>query len=344
MKRGQKMREVPVQKLANELGISRVTVWKALNNKPGVSAKTLRRVLEAAQRYQSGELNFTDIEPIPSEEQTISHVSLLLSRASSSSFWMRMLNQIAYELNQNKINLYYSPIDDLHDMNPRVESLINTEQSQGLIIVNVYDEDTIEKLSQMDIPKVYFDTLPQYQAVDLAGDLFLLNGRDPIAAITSELISKGCQKIGFIGDIHYAKTNHLRWEGFLTAMQKHKLAVDKTICYTGPIPAEEYKESIADFIDKLNPLPDAFVCASDFVTFTVLNHLSTKGIRVPDDILLTGYDNSKDFLLGNHGITTVQVQNEQLGKRLIHQLKYRIENPDADYEEITITPQILKIN
>lgn len=338
------MKEIPIQKLADELGISRVTVWKALNNKPGVSAKTLRRILDTAQRYYDGQLTFSDSAPIPVEHKTITNISLLLSRASSSSFWMRMLNQIAYELNQNKINLYYSPIDDLNDINPRVEELINTKQSQGLIIVNVYDKDTIERLRKMDIPKVYFDTLPQYQAVDLAGDLFLLNGHDPIAAITSELISKGCKTIGFIGDIYYAKTNHLRWEGFLTAMQTHQLPVEPSICYTGPIPAEAYKESIAKFINGLNELPDAFVCASDFVTFTVLNHLSSKGIRVPEDIILTGYDNSKDFLLGNHGITTVQVQNEQLGKRLIHQLSYRIENPNADYEEITITPQILEIN
>lgn len=337
------MKEIPVQKLADELGLSRVTVWKAMNDKPGVSPRTKSRILDAANRYQNGQLSLRTSEFLPTDEKTFRQVTLLLSRASSSSFWMRMLNQIAHELNRSKINLHYAPIDDLNDRMPNLEALVQADRSQGIIIVNVYNRDLIDKLSRLDLPKVYFDTLPEYNVMDLSGDLFLLDGRGPIEAITSNFIRNGCKRIGFIGDIHYAKTNHLRWEGFINALDKNKLALDRSICYTGPIPAEYYTESIGSFLDNLDDLPDAFVCASDFVTFNVLNHLSKKGVRVPEDIQLSGYDKSTDFLLTNHDIATVQVQNEQLGKRLIHQLSYRVSNPHADFEEITITPQILTI-
>ena len=90
--------------------------------------------------------------------------------------------------------------------------------------------------------------------------------------------------------------------------------------------------------------PDAFVCVSDFVAFVTLSLLADRGYRVPEDVRLTGYDDSQDFMLDNHKISTVHVQNGLLGKRMVHQLLYRIDNPTADFEEIFIYPKVLNKN
>ena len=91
-------------------------------------------------------------------------------------------------------------------------------------------------------------------------------------------------------------------------------------------------------------MPDAFVCVSDFVAFVTLSLLADRGYRVPEDVRLTGYDDSQDFMLDNHKISTVHVQNGLLGKRMVHQLLYRIDNPTADFEEIFIYPKVLNKN
>lgn len=331
------MKKIPTQSLANSLGLSRVTVWKVLNDKPGVSSETVRRVLDATKKMmEEGE----QVPDVPQAEP-VKRISLLASRADTSSFWMRMVDQIASELHYKKMQLNYIPIDIMNLSFQDLKEMIHPSKTDGLLIINIYEESLLQLLQQLPNPKVYFDTIPGYTASQLQGDLVLLEGRDLTSQITKGLVRKGCRRIGFIGDIRYAYTNLLRWNGYQQAMQELDFPVDPNLCLTGPIGKDSYKERISEFLDSLPCLPDAFVCASDYVAFIVLNLLSSKGYRVPEDIRLSGYDDSQDFLLDNHEITTVHVHNDLLGKRMVHQLLYRIENPSADFEEISICPKIL---
>lgn len=332
------MKKIPTQSLANSLGLSRVTVWKVLNDKPGVSSETVQRVLDATKKMMEEE----DSNPVTQQHAEPSkRISLLASRADTSSFWMRMVDQIASELHHRRIQLNYIPIDIMNLSIQDLKAMVHPSVTDGLIIINIYEENLLQLLQQLPNPKVYFDTIPGYSASTLQGDLVLLEGRDLTAQITKGLARKGCRRIGFIGDTHYAYTNLLRWYGFQDAMQDLDFPLEETLCLTGPIGKDSYKERIGEFLNSLPQLPDAFVCASDYVAFIVLSLLSAKGYRVPEDIRLTGYDDSQDFLLDNHEITTVHVHNDLLGKRMVHQLLYRIENPSADFEEISICPKIL---
>lgn len=343
-RRVQAMKKIPVQLLADSLGLSRVTVWKVLNDRPGVSSATKKRVLDAAKGF-----DHNNVEPITNKRilktagSNQGYVSLLMSRANSSTFWLRILNQVASEVNQRQYRLNYLPIDAISPKISDLSTMLAQDRSQGLMIVNIYDDDVIELLSKLDVPKVYFDTTPRYSVDDLNGDLFLLNGQDPIRQITSELIEEGCKTLGFIGDCHYAKTNLMRWNGFKLAMKDSRTPIKDEFNLLGPMDPEHYREGIEAFLDSLSTLPDAFVCASDFVASTTLDLLSKRGIQVPKHIRLSGYDNSSDFHLENHNIKTVNVQNELIGKRMVHQLRYRMDNPEADFEEITLNPKITEI-
>ena len=79
-------------------------------------------------------------------------------------------------------------------------------------------------------------------------------------------------------------------------------------------------------------MPQGFVCASDDVAFFLCQYLKEKGIRVPEDIVISGYDGFPEYENSTDFLTTVVVQTSQLGKRLARQLQYRIENSDAAYE------------
>ena len=65
------------------------------------------------------------------------------------------------------------------------------------------------------------------------------------------------------------------------------------------------------------------------------------GIRVPEEVNLTGYDNIADYIDMKDFLTTVNINTSALGKRLIRQLFYRIENPDTPIEVIYLYSEIL---
>ncbi len=333
------MKKNMLQQFADSLSLSRVTVWKVLNNRPGVAPETANRIRMAYDKFNQG--CSPDEAGINNFDTNIESVSLLISRADSSAFWMNIVDQIASELHLNKIRLNYIPVDVIKTPLSNLPEMLHPDNTDGIIVINIYDEALISTLASIDLPKVFFDTIPGHTTDDLQGDLILLEGERTMEAITKRLISKGCRRIGFIGDIHYAQTNLLRWNGYVKAMEGSGLPIDSTLCLTKSIDKDSYREDIGTFLDELKTLPDAFVCANDFVAFLVLSLLNERRCRIPDDLILSGYDDSKEFLLDHHGITTVHVQNAMLGKRMVNQLFYRIQNPEADFEEIQVKPKII---
>lgn len=333
------MKKIPVQQLADALHLSRVTVWKVLNDRPGVASDTAKRIREAVEHLQSApgdpqEL-FPDLRP-PAKS-----VTLLTSRADTVPFWMQIMDQIAADLSRRHIRLNYLPADALHLSSGELVSRIRREETDGILVINIYDQPLISALTSVPLPKVYFDAIPGLGATDLQGDLLLLEGRNSVRALVRDLVQRGCRRIGFIGDIRHARTNLLRWEGFRDGMNDAGLPVEPGVCLTRNIDSGDCRKSIAAFLDSMTVKPDGFVCVNDFVAFNTLNLLEERGFRVPSDVILSGYDDSREFLLECRGVSTVRVQNAQLGRRMVSQLMYRMENPSADFEEVQIFSQIL---
>lgn len=328
-----------MQEIADSLNISRVTVWKALNNKPGVAEETAEKI-----RRRANELRGIPTGPAASLGVGYSHevqnVSLVVSRADSSVFWTKIVDQIASELSKLNINLIYTPMD-MEQINSRsLSSIIQNSESQGMIIINTYDKQIVTALSKLQLPKVFLDTVPSIPTNELNGDILLLEGVKTVESITDRLIQQGAERIGFIGDIQYSKTNLLRWEGYLSSLRKNNLSLDKELCLTGPLGGNTYKQEITAFLGDIDKTPDAFVCANDFIASIVISYFIQKDYSIPDDIIVSGYDDCPEFFTEDYAFPTVHVQNEMLGKRLVRQLLFRIENPDADYEEIYIYPKI----
>ena len=101
------MSKVTMQDIADELGISRVTVWKVFNNHSGVSEAVRESVLQKAK-----ELGYSKFmqEPaaIPNDPQEDKTVSLIVSRPDSSTFWTNIIHRLAQELATHNINLLYT--------------------------------------------------------------------------------------------------------------------------------------------------------------------------------------------------------------------------------------------
>lgn len=335
------MKKITMQLLADSLGLSRVTVWKVLNARPGVSAETTAKVLEAVEKLNEEDGDFSvSGKPVA---QLPKNITLVASRADSSYFWMRILDQIVGELNQHGITFNYLPANVMKLSSEEVESFLSPERTDGFIVINIYNKEFIDVLKASPLPKVFLDTIPQYDITDLNGDLILLEGEKSTAELTKNLIEKGCRRLGFIGDIHYAKTNLLRYRGFLNAMHEQRLPVMEQDCLTSPIDVDPngYRTAILQFLSSLETLPDAFVCASDFVAFNVQSLLGNPNYDFTGNVMLSGYDDSKEFLLADRNVSTVHVQKGILGKRIVNQLLFRCQNPRSDYSEVSIYSNVL---
>ncbi len=329
------MNKVTMQNIADELGISRVTVWKVFNNYSNVSSVLRERVLEKAK-----ELGYT--KGLAEIEQTVSekNISLIVSRPNSSTFWTNIIHRMAQELSLHNKNLVYTYMPSEYSNKFRMPAVLTNGTVEGAIVLNLYDETLVREVNRLNIPKVFLDIVPQIDFYDLKGDLILLEGYNTTYQITRSVVEKGLKDIGFIGDIRYAQTNQDRYEGFCHCMKDYNIPVREKFCLTHRIGIFSYTKEITRFLDSLDVLPEAFICVSDYIAHILQLYFEEHQKRIPRGIVVTGYDGRTEYDVVRM-ITTADVKTEFIGKRLALQIIYRMEHMDAPYEKTYIAPSVV---
>lgn len=328
------MKKVTMQDIADALDVSRITIWKAFN-KPDTVSDTLRsQIMEKAMQmgYSKMPTN-SDASPVQTSSST---VSVIVSRPDSSIFWTNIIHHIAKELSKKNINLLYTYAPSSYRSDFFLPGYLTNGTVSGAIVLNIYDNTLIKMISSLPVPKVFYDTVSAFDSSELNGDLILVEGINSVKELTNHLIDKGCRKIGFIGDTSYAKTNYDRYLGFKQAMDENGLKIDSSTCLTSNIAIGEYEETIDSFLDSQKKLPDAFVCASDYVAHFVYQNLERKNIKVPEDIMITGFDQTSEYSNVAEKLTSVNVDTSFIGKRMTRELLQRIDYPDDPFETLYI--------
>lgn len=337
------MKKITLQDIATELNISRVTVWKALNDRKGVSSALRDEIIEKAIRM-GYPLAFPEEELAPSttsnKDITIVNVSVVVSRPETSVFWMNIIHNAARTLSEHGVNLLYTYLPNILKEDYTLPPILTNGSIQGMIILNIYDYKLFSILNALPVMKIFMDCIPSIPLSTLNGDLFLLEGKLTTERMTQHIIQKGCNTIGFIGDIQYSQTNYERYLGYLAALSQHRLSVTSRYNLTGPIGPDTHQEEITRFLEHLSDLPDAFICASDYIAQLTIQCLKKNGYDIPNDILITGFDDNPESM-SEVALTTVHVQNEQIGIRLANQLLYHLNYPEADNEITYIRSTIL---
>jgi LacI family transcriptional regulator len=333
------MKKITLQKIADSLDVSRTTVWKVFSGQEGVSEALRSKIIAKAQEldYKLPE-GFSTSEDSPSEPPV--NIAVAVCRPETSIFWMTIIHQIAKELSRHNVNLVYTYLPSSVSGNYILPASLTNGSTHGIIIMNIYNEELLRLLAASPIPKVFLDTSTAVPPSELNGDLILTENYTSISQITEHLIEQGRKTFGFIGDINYAKSNHERFEGFSRTLLQHGLTVHPELSLTSSIGTDTYKEEIEAFLEQLPYMPDAFVCANDYVGCILMQLLLKRGIRVPEEVALSGFDaNTENSLAEN--LTTVQVFNQSIGFRLALQILYRIQYPSVPYEIIYVTSKVI---
>lgn len=339
------MKSVSLTQIAQELNISRITVSKVINDRPGVSLEMKKKVISKLVECGYNKLTESHLEMVPDTEASKNKCIAVVTIAPEfSDFWLKIINSISKTLNNTNYEFIYSILQKDKTGSYFLPQLICPKNISGIIVVNIYDNEVITLLENTGLPAVYLDTTPEMFKKGCKGDLVLLGDSDGIFKITNSLLIRGIRKIGFVGDITYSQTINDRWEGFKKAMEAHDMPISSSFTFThggfGHFYLDKELEEVVESLSK-SGYPEALVCANDWIASTIIELLKQKGINVPRDILISGYDNTGVSINGSSQLTTVNVDTDRLGTRLARQIIMRVENPDYSNELIYIQPEII---
>jgi LacI family transcriptional regulator len=329
-----------IREVARAAGVGIGTISRVLNSSSHVSRKTRTRVLDAIRR-----LGFRpNAQARRMLKPRAEMVCFLLSnRDFLHPFHARILQGVesyASGVKQHVLfaALHYSPKTppDRIDLPPVLQErgLID-----GVILAGTIYPNLLRRIEAIHMPFVAFSNnvvgMDDQQQFDHVG-FDDLNGT---LHATRYLINKGHRRIVFAGDISYPWLRR-RFDGYRQGMREKKL---KPVLITARnLPSfGDFGQSCVGRILSLRSRPTAVLAGNDEIAFGLWRALSRRGVKVPDEISLVGFDDREEAVLMDPPLSTVRVHKEEIGETCMKMLLERLHHPQMAFSQRVLPTEFL---
>ena len=319
-----KRKRVTVQDIADALGISRNTVSKALNNTGILSDATRKNILEKAEEMGYGRLPAYPKVQEASSAPVRELVLLTQAMPNASHFGSFLLNtfQEAISARHYKLSMYVIRETEVASLSLPLG--LDVKKIHGIICIEQFDPAYTAMLSRLNVPILFVDGAADLDLSRLQGDFLLMENHHSIRSLTNALIASGRRRLAFAGNIHHCHSFFERYQGFLHALYDHSMEEwTRRLCTANGF--------TKDLVAALPSLPDAIICANDFVAIDLMKVLKECGIRVPEDVWITGFDDASESRIVEPHLTTVHIPGSDMGLMAADLLLSRIKNPSLPY-------------
>ena len=343
--------KVTIQDIASELQLSRNTVSKAINN-TGVLAdatreKILRKAAEMGYKqfaylplFQEGAAKTAGLSILPSDKREIA--MLTTQFLSSSHFSSMMLDRFQSEIDHLHSGMTIHRISPIELKEKKLPSSLDIQRTAGIICFEVFDYDYAQMLCDLDVPPLFVDTPVMDMRPPLKADRLYMENRIEIQNAVAHMVQRGKKRISFAGDKNHCQSFFERYMAYKDAMEYFGLTEGLSTCAM-PSGQQNYPVSLYETIRRFKTMPDAFVCANDFVAMDLVKALNELGYSVPDDIWVCGFDDSQEASYFSPHLTSIHIHEQIMGYTAANLLMTRIEEPSLNYRTVyTETNLILR--
>jgi LacI family transcriptional regulator len=199
-----------------------------------------------------------------------------------------------------------------------VHSLVS-RQVDGLIVVPTADEKSTEALAEAhrSIPMVQLE----YEAGNLNADYVGIDNSLGIKLVLEHLGQLGASTVRFVSSTIRSSASRTRLEAFWQGVEELGMHPGEPVL--GRFTMSFGKEAVSMILAE-GAMPDAIVCGSDVVALGVIGQLHAEGISVPDDVMVTGFDDIVFADLSDPPLTTVHQPRRRLADAAVSALLGRI--------------------
>ena len=304
--------------IAKKLNTTSATVSRALSNHPGISIKTKKRVLQAAEKLQYR--RNTVASALRSGQTGI--IGVIIPSAEIN-FFGSVIHGIEAMANQNGYNvLIYQSNESWEHEQKGIETFLNARVDGILVSMAKEKNDYTHFLNakRAKMPIVFFDRAND----DLEIDSVLIDDHKGGYIATMHLIEQGYIRIAHITGPQHLKIFKARLEGYKAALKKNGIKFDPQLVYNGDVSIEAGRDAIQYFLKLSNP-PDAVFAVEDFTALGAIKELKHNQIAIPEDFGIIGFANEG---FGEHispSLSTIDQQTVNMGKEAFQLMLKMIE-------------------
>ena len=319
-----KPERMDIRTIAREAKVSIATVSRAMNNVSTVNPKLAKRVWSVID-----ELNYvpnTQARALVSGRSKL--FGLLISEITNPFFpeLMQGFEDVAvengYEILVSSTN--YDPKRMSHCIRRMLERKV-----EGVAVMTFgIEQPLLEQFAHRKVPLVFIDVGPDRPGISL----LKVDYHHGIRQGVQHLAALGHRKIAFVTcpmTLHSAQS---RAAAFTTSLEECGIPLNPEWMVAG----DHTLEGGITAMDKLletRPWPTAVMCSNDMTAIGVLHKLYRKGLRVPDDLSVIGFDDIHISEVTIPPLTTIQMSRYELAKAAVTALRAHVENPSATQTE-----------
>lgn len=308
-------KKIRLEDLAELADVSIATVSRALNDSPSVNEQTKRRIWKLAREHGYG---FRPSMP-SSLDRADATISLVIPRASNREspledpFFRNLIAGIGVAAHARRADLLisHSSPQSYDDLSRHLE----THRSDGIIFLG---QSTLHE---------QFNRLAQHGerfvvwGGDLPGQKYCSIGTDNIRGgrrATAHLARLGRKNIAFFGDITQPEIGQ-RYDGYKQALARENISVNPDLAFPAHYDIES-SEAAIDALVSSGAEFDAVFASSDAIALGVISGLLRRGIRVPEDVSVVGYDDVTIAKFNRPALTTIRQDLVKAGRLMVSKL------------------------
>lgn len=322
-----------IEDVAKQAGLSRTTVSRVINDQPYVSDEKRQCVLQAMEEL--GYVPNSSARRLRSQKTDT--LAVLLPRITNP-FFSHLIE--AMEVKASKWG-YQVIICQTHGSKEKeldYLELLKTKQVDGVIMTAVHNEWNVIDPYRTSGPIV----LCNENVEDAKVPVVFINQEKAAYEATIHLIEQGCKQLAFLSGEEESTITKLRRRGFMEALRQRDLSYITDDSFSRAIDINSGRQ-IYHEIHHTYPEIDGIFSGSDEVAAGIVYEATQRGVRIPEELSIVGFDNQTISMLMNPSITTVEQPIYQMGEKcvelLIHQIEKRVSANRAEY----IFPHFLNV-
>ncbi|MEO0502418.1 MAG: LacI family DNA-binding transcriptional regulator [Pseudomonadota bacterium] len=301
---------VTMRDVADAVGMSPMTVSRALRDDPRVNARTRARVRQAADRL--GYVYDSTAQAFRSRKSGF--VAVTLPSVNNANF-AETFRALTSGVGEAGLQLLLGSTNYRVDREEELVRQLLARNPEGLVLTGGHHTDGTRNLALgRGLPVIEMWDLPASPLGHVVG---FSNG-DAMSHIVGHLVATGRRKLAFVGASEGADMRGAaRRAGVVRAARMHRLP-EVAIIDAGPAPVSmRHGAAVIEAMGRDVAQYDALVCVSDPVAFGCLSAVQRMGLRVPDDLAITGFGHFEVSQVSNPRITTVNVHAAEIGRAVV---------------------------
>jgi len=327
-----KHRHVTIKDVAREAEVSYSTVSRVLNNYPYIQPDKRQRVLDAAERL-GYVVNLQARGLVGGRTQT---VGLLLHELSA-----QYMGLVVQGIDEELAAADYELILQTTHRHKRKETPFVHTLTRGMI-------DGLLLLLPLELD-VYLDTLREWQFPYVVIDHQNFDDFSPTVsadnlqgayAATQYLIQLGHRRIGFVAGRFDTSSGTDRLAAYRSALNDAGILFDPGLVQRGEYEQAEGYLAANALLDLPEP-PTAIFCANDVSAFGAYEAVRNRGLHIPQDISIIGFDDIPQAAQVHPPLTTIQQPLVEIGRRAARLLVQYVEQPDHPVERVVLPTHLI---